>query len=65
MDSIGLICNRLAEIAVEDLGSDGSMLPRELDDLVCALSSDTGVREDVISTHILNHIYYLHSGKQA
>jgi hypothetical protein len=65
MDRIGLICNRLAEIAVEDLGSDGNKLPRELDELVYALSSDTGVTEHVISTHILNHINYLHSEKQA
>lgn len=64
MDRLGLICNRLAEIAIEDLGSDGQKVPRELDDLVCALSMDTGVAQDAIAADLLHRIIYLHAAKQ-
>ena len=65
MDRLGSICNRLAEIAIEDLGSDGQTVPRELDDLIYDLSMDKGVPSDVIATDLRHRIIYLYTAKEA
>jgi hypothetical protein len=55
----------LASIAVEDLRSDGKVLPPELDELVEALSDDSGASIEAISSDLRQRISKLHAAKQA
>jgi hypothetical protein len=64
MSRLHALCDRLASIAVEDLGSDGKILPLELDELVQALSDDSGASIEAISADLRQRISKLHAAKQ-